>query len=443
MLIMPMMSVLSNANIAIVAGVGSWMTLQGWATVGLIATFITYSRRFADPLRQFSNIYNSIQSALAGAERIFEVIDTEPELIDASDAFSVDDFEGYVEFENVNFEYFPEVPVLKDVSLKADPGQTIALVGPTGAGKTTIVNLLTRFYDIKDGSIKIDNVDIRNFKKDDLRKQLGIVLQDVFLFSGTVMDNIRYGRLDASDEECMRAAELANADSFIKRLPQGYHSELSERAGNLSQGQRQLISIARALVADPAILVLDEATSSVDTRTEIQIQEAFRRLMRGRTSFVIAHRLSTIRRADMVLVIDKGEIIERGTHRELMEMKGFYYRVYMSQFKGTNGDVVPIRLIPAEASTPQFIPQKMSSTVHGGNMGTGHGRIMEIVETFRKNGAISPETAMAPEEMGIPPMFRVMLQGQMAKSGIFLEHNGKYYVSEDRFNKMQKRLGDG
>jgi ATP-binding cassette subfamily B protein len=412
MLIMPMMSVLSNANIAIVAGVGSWMTLQGWATVGLIATFITYSRRFADPLRQFSNIYNSIQSALAGAERIFEVIDTEPELIDASDAFSVDDFEGYVEFENVNFEYLPEVPVLKDVSLKANPGQTIALVGPTGAGKTTIVNLLTRFYDIKDGSIKIDDVDIRNFKKDDLRKQLGIVLQDVFLFSGTVMDNIRYGRLDASDEECMRAAELANADGFIKRL-------------------------------DPAILVLDEATSSVDTRTEIQIQEAFRRLMRGRTSFVIAHRLSTIRRADMVLVIDKGEIIERGTHRELMEMKGFYYRVYMSQFKGTNGDVVPIRLIPAEASTPQFIPQKMSGIGHGGNMGMGHGRIMEIVETFRKNGATSPETAMTPEEMGIPPIFRVMLQGQMAKSGIFLEQNGKYYISEDRVNMMQKRLGDG
>jgi ATP-binding cassette subfamily B protein len=440
MLIMPMMSVLSNANIAIVAGVGSYMTLQGWVTVGLIATFITYSRRFADPLRQFSNIYNSIQSALAGAERIFEIIDTEPELIDADDAFSADDFEGWVEFENVNFEYLPDVPVLKDVSLKADPGQTIALVGPTGAGKTTIVNLLTRFYDIKDGSIKIDNVDIRKIKKDDLRKQLGIVLQDVFLFSGTVMDNIRYGKLDATDEECMHAAELANADGFIKRLPQGYHSELSERAGNLSQGQRQLISIARALVADPAILVLDEATSSVDTRTEIQIQEAFRRLMKGRTSFVIAHRLSTIRRADMVLVIDKGEIIERGTHKELMEMKGFYYRVYMSQFKGTNGDVEPIRLIPPEVSIPQFTPQKMSGIGLSGHIGMGHGRIKEIVETFRKNGATSPETAMTPEDMGLPPMFRVMLQGQ---SGIFLEHNGKYYISEDGFKKMQGRFGSG
>ena len=251
MLIPPLMGILSNANIAIVAGVGSWMTLQGFATVGIIATFISYSRRFADPLRHFANLYNSIQSALAGAERIFEIIDTQPELIDAPNAISVDDFEGEVEFNDVDFEYVPEVPVLKDINLKAEPGQTIALVGPTGAGKTTIVNLLTRFYDIKDGSIKIDGVDIREIKKDNLRKQLGIVLQDVFLFSGTVMDNIRYGRLDATDEECMRAAKLAYADSFIKRLPKGYDTELSERAGNISQGQRQLISIARALVADP------------------------------------------------------------------------------------------------------------------------------------------------------------------------------------------------
>jgi len=355
MLMMPLMGILNNANIAIVAGVGAWMTLRGMATVGLIATFITYSRRFADPLRQFSNIYNSIQSALAGAERIFEVIDTEPELVDAPDAIGVDDFEGDVEFTDVDFEYVPGVPVLKDVSLNAKPGQTIALVGPTGAGKTTMVNLLTRFYDINDGSIKIDGVDIREIKKDDLRRQLGVVLQDVFLFSGTVMDNIRYGRLDATDEECIRAAELANADGFIRRLPKGYDTELSERAGNISQGQRQLISIARALVADPAILVLDEATSSVDTRTEVQIQEAFRRLMSGRTSFVIAHRLSTIRRADMVLVINGGEIIERGTHEELLEKRGFYYRVYMSQFKGTNGDLEPIRLTPAEQSAPQYI----------------------------------------------------------------------------------------
>jgi ATP-binding cassette subfamily B protein len=441
MLMMPLMSILSNANIAIVAGVGSWMTLQGWATVGLIATFITYSRRFADPLRQFSNIYNSIQSALAGAERIFEVIDTIPELTDASDAIDSDDFEGKVEFENVDFEYVQDVPVLKDINLKAEPGQTIALVGPTGAGKTTIVNLLTRFYDIKNGSIKIDSNDIRKIKKDDLRKQLGIVLQDVFLFSGTVMDNIRYGRLDATNEECIQAAKLANADGFIRRLPKGYDTELSERAGNLSQGQKQLISIARALVADPAILVLDEATSSVDTRTEIQIQEAFRRLMRGRTSFVIAHRLSTIRRADIVLVINEGEIIERGTHKELMEMKGFYYRVYMSQFKGTNGDLEPIKLTPAEAPTPQFSPGSMSGMGHGGGHRMDHGRIMEIIDTFKKKGATSPETAMTLEELGLPPMFGMMLQGPMGQSGIFLEHKGKYYISEDRYKWMQERFG--
>lgn len=450
MLMMPLMSILSNANIAIVAGIGAWMTLQGMATVGLIATFITYSRRFADPLRQFSNIYNSIQSALAGAERIFEVIDTVPEITDTPDAIEVDDFGGTVEFENVDFEYVPGVPVLKDISLKAEPGQTIALVGPTGAGKTTVVNLLTRFYDINDGSIRIDGTDIREFKKDDLRRQLGIVLQDVFLFSGTVMDNIRYGRLDATDEECIRAAELANADGFIRRLPKGYDTELSERAGNLSQGQRQLISIARALVADPAILVLDEATSSVDTRTEIQIQEAFGRLMHGRTSFVIAHRLSTIRRADKVLVIDDGEVIERGTHGELMEKRGFYYRVYMSQFKGTNGgDLEPIRLTPAEVPAPQFSPGGMPGMGrggmpgmgHGGGPGMGHGRMMEVVETFMMNGATSPETAMTLEELGLPPLFGMMLQGPMGQMGIFMEHNGKYYLSEDRINQMRARFG--
>jgi ATP-binding cassette subfamily B multidrug efflux pump len=220
------------------------------------------------------------------------------------------------------------------MSLHAEPGQTIALVGPTGAGKTTIVNLLTRFYDIKSGSICIDGMDIRQIRKDDLRRKLGIVLQDTFLFSDTVMENIRYGRLDASDEEVIAAAKLANADQFIRRLPQGYQTELSERGSNLSQGQRQLLAIARAILADPGILILDEATSSVDTRTEKQIQEAMLRLMEGRTSFVIAHRLSTIREADDILVINGGEIIERGTHQELLAQKGFYHNLYMSQFKG-------------------------------------------------------------------------------------------------------------
>jgi ATP-binding cassette subfamily B multidrug efflux pump len=351
MLIMPLMGILSNANMAIVAGLGGWMALNGLTTVGTIAAFITYSRRFTEPLRQFANLYNSIQSALAGAERIFEVVDTEPEVVDAPDALAVDCFEGEVEFRDVDFEYDTGVPVLKDIDLRAEPGQTIALVGPTGAGKTTIVNVLSRFYDIQDGSISIDGHDIRMIRKDDLRRQLGIVLQDVFLFSGTVMDNIRYGRLDATDEECIEAAKLANADGFIHRLPKGYMTELTEGGSNLSQGQRQLLSIARAIVADPAILVLDEATSSVDTRTEVQIQEALLRLMKGRTSFVIAHRLSTIRNADLVLVINQGEIIERGTHRELLEKRGFYYNLYMSQFKGTNLSQAEGTLAPIYAET--------------------------------------------------------------------------------------------
>jgi len=335
MLIPPLMGILSNANIAIVAGLGSWLALQGLTTVGTISAFITYSRQFANPLRHFANLYNSIQSALAGAERVFEVLDTEPELTDDPDAISVDDFIGDVKFKDVDFSYVRDIPVLKDIDLEAYKGQTVALVGPTGAGKTTIVNVLTRFYEIQDGSIHIDGNDIRRIKKDDLRRQLGIVLQDVFLFSGSVLDNIRYGRLGATEEEIINAAKLANADNFIRRLPHGYQTELSERAGNLSQGQRQLISIARAIVADPAILILDEATSSVDTRTEMQIQEALLNLMKGRTSFVIAHRLSTIRNADQVLVINNGEIIERGTHKELLEKRGFYHNLYMSQFKGT------------------------------------------------------------------------------------------------------------
>jgi ATP-binding cassette subfamily B protein len=259
----------------------------------------------------------------------------DPETPDKPGAVSIKAFEGEVSFKDVDFGYIPGVPVLKDVSLEAKPGQTIALVGPTGAGKTTIVSVLTRFYELEGGSISIDGYDITEIRKDDLRRQLGIVLQDVFLFSGTVMDNIRYGRLDASDEECVQAAKLANADGFVKRLPKGYETRVSERGSNLSQGQRQLLSIARAILANPSILVLDEATSSVDTRTEKQIQAALLRLMEGRTSFVIAHRLSTIRNADLVLVIDNGEIVERGTHVELLERRGFYYRLYMSQFKGT------------------------------------------------------------------------------------------------------------
>ncbi len=334
MLVPPLMGILSNANIAVVAGLGGWMTLNGWASVGTIAAFISYSRTFANPLRHLGDLYNQIQAAIAGAERVFDLMDQQPDMTDAPDALSLDDVHGEVEFDHVDFGYVPGVPVLKDVCLHAAPGQTIALVGPTGAGKTTMVNLLSRFYDIDGGSIRIDGIDLRRLKKADLRRQLGVVLQDTYLFSDTVMENIRYGRLDASDDEVIAAAQLSNADQFIRRLPQGYKTMLSERAGNLSQGQRQLVAIARAVLADPGILILDEATSSVDTRTEMLIQEGLLRLMQGRTSFVIAHRLSTIRQADMILVINDGEIIERGTHQELLAGQGFYYNLFMSQFKG-------------------------------------------------------------------------------------------------------------
>jgi ATP-binding cassette subfamily B protein len=279
-------------------------------------------------------MYNSIQSALAGAERVFEIIETDPELKDSPSSVSLENIKGHVEFDNVNFGYLDDIPVIKNMTFEARIGHTIALVGPTGAGKTTIINLLNRFYDIDSGSIRIDGTDIREIKKDDLRRSLGIVLQDTFLFSDTVLENIRYGKLDATDDECMQAAKMADADHFIRQLHDGYHTKLSERASNLSQGQRQLLAISRAILADPGILILDEATSSVDTRTEAHIQSALLRLMEGRTSFVIAHRLSTIRDADYVLVINQGEIIEQGNHNELLAMKGFYFNLYMSQFKG-------------------------------------------------------------------------------------------------------------
>jgi len=330
----PMMNLVNNLGFAIIAGAGGWMALQGLATVGNIASFINYAREFGRPLNEIAQLYAHIQGAIAGAERVFEVLDEMPELADAPDAWPLEQVRGDVIFQDVCFGYEPDVPVLQEVSFHAEPGQTIALVGPTGAGKTTIVNLLTRFYDINSGRIAVDGKDIRQVKKADLRRQLGIVLQDTFLFSATVMENIRYGRLDATDEEVVAAARLANADPFIRRLPQGYQTVLSERGSNLSQGQRQLLAIARAILADPGILILDEATSSVDTRTEKHIQEAMLRLMEGRTSFVIAHRLSTIRDADQILVINGGRIIERGTHEELLAQQGFYHHLYMSQFKG-------------------------------------------------------------------------------------------------------------
>ena len=335
LLVMPLLMVLDHADIAVVVGVGGVLAIQGVVSVGVVSAFITYTQRMSQPLLQVANLLNTIQAALAGAERVFEVIDHRPELRDKTNAPQLGEIQGDVVFDHVGFGYLKDVPVLRDVSLHALPGQMVALVGPTGAGKTTMVSILSRFYDMQDGRIAIDGTDIRDVQVDSLRRQLGIVLQDGFLFSASVKENLRYGRLDARDEDIVAAATLANADQFIRRLPQAYDTVLAERGSDLSQGQRQLLTIARAILADPRILVLDEATSSVDTRTEIHIQQALLNLMKGRTSFVIAHRLSTIRTADQVLVIDGGHIIEQGTHASLLEQHGFYYNLYMSQFKGT------------------------------------------------------------------------------------------------------------
>lgn len=334
LLIMPLTNVLGNFFVIVLASLGGWLALRNLVSVGMIATFINYGQNYVLPLRQLANLYNSIQAALAGAERVFEIMDTPSEIQDAAKALPLETIRGDVNFTNVKFGYLPQTPIIKNLTLEAKAGQTVALVGPTGAGKTTIINLLTRFYEIQDGKITIDGMDIRDVRKADLRRKLGLVLQDTFLFADTVMENIRYGRLEATDEECIRAAEMADADHFIRKFPKGYQTMLTERANNLSQGQRQLMAIARVILSDPAILILDEATSSVDTRTETHIQKALLQLMKGRTSFVIAHRLSTIRDADKVAVIDHGEIVEQGSHQQLLDKRGFYYHLYMSQFKG-------------------------------------------------------------------------------------------------------------
>ena len=330
----PMTNFVNHIGFTIVACVGAWLAIEKHITVGMVAAFLSYARQFTRPINQIASLYNTIQSALAGAERVFEIVDETPEIRDAEKAGSVKPVHGEVEFRGVSFSYVDGEQVLTDVSFKAHPGETIALVGPTGAGKTTLVNLLTRFYDIERGSILLDDVDIRLLKKHELRRSLGIVLQDTYLFSLSVYDNIRYGNPEATEEQVREAAVLSNADHFIRLLPEEYQTVLAEDGSNLSQGQRQLIAIARAALTDPAILVLDEATSSVDTRTEAHIQEALLRLMTGRTSFIIAHRLSTIQNADTILVIDGGRIIERGSHQELIDMGGFYHNLYASQFRG-------------------------------------------------------------------------------------------------------------
>ena len=327
----PMFSTMSVVTLGALALFGGWLAINGHVQVGVMATFIIYIRNFFRPLRSLAMLYNQLQSSIAGAERIFEVLDTVPSVTDRPDAMPLPRVEGAVAFERVHFAYDPGTPVLHDINLQVAPGQTVALVGPTGAGKTTIVSLLSRFLDVTEGAIRVDGMDLRDIRQADWRRQLGVVLQDTYLFSGTVKDNIRFGNPEASDAEIVEAARVANADWFIRRLPSGYDSRVSERGHNFSEGQRQLIAIARAVLAQPRVLILDEATSSVDTRTEVQLQSALLELIQHRTAFVIAHRLNTIRNADIVLFVLDGCIVERGSHEELMELHGHYHDLYTSQ----------------------------------------------------------------------------------------------------------------
>jgi ATP-binding cassette subfamily B protein len=335
----PSLEALGYVAMAIVAGIGGLFLLRGQnlggavVSLGLIVTYLGYVQRFNMPIQQISVMWTNIQSAIAGAERIFDLLDEVPEIQERAGARPMPPIVGHVVYDRVGAEYVPGEPVLREVSLEAAPGETIAIVGPTGAGKTTLVNLLPRFYDVTSGAVIIDGMDVRAVTLESLRRQIGLVLQDTFLFSDTVLNNIRFGRPEASDEEVIEAAKLARAHDFIERLPDGYQTVLGERGGGLSQGQRQLLAIARAAIAQPHILILDEATSSVDTRTERQIQAALEQLLTGRTSFVIAHRLSTIRNANQVLVLVDGEIVERGRHEELLALRGKYYELYMSQFR--------------------------------------------------------------------------------------------------------------
>ncbi|MBI5833513.1 MAG: ABC transporter ATP-binding protein [Armatimonadetes bacterium] len=326
----PCMNLTRNLSYAIMVGAGCWMVGRGLATIGLVAAFLEYSGQFMRPLMQIAQVYGMVQGALAGAERVFATMDEAPEPPDEPDAVPLPAVRGEVTFDNVDFAYEPETLVLREVSFHAHAGQTIGLVGPTGAGKTTIINLLTRFYDVANGAIRIDGHDLRGVRRADLRHALAIVPQDPFLFGDTVRENIRYGRLEATDDEVVEAARVANADAFIRHLPEGYDTVLTESGSGLSRGQRQLVAIARAILADPAILILDEATSSVDTRTEAHIQEAMLRVMEGRTSFLIAHRLSTVRHADVILVLDGGRVVESGSHDDLVSAGGLYARLHHS-----------------------------------------------------------------------------------------------------------------
>ncbi|WP_226087037.1 ABC transporter ATP-binding protein [Mesobacillus sp. S13] len=328
-----LMNMLNNLSFTIVAAVGGFFALKGYVTIGTIVIFTEYSRQFTRPLNDLSNQFNTLLSAVAGADRVFDIIDTEEEAVDEKGAESIPNITGKVEFKDVSFSYEKGGDTVSELNFIAKPGQTIALVGPTGAGKSTIINLISRFYEPNQGMILIDGNDSKKITRESLRKQMGFVLQDSFLFQGTIRENIRYGRLDATDEEVEKAAKAANAHSFIQRLPEGYDTVLSQDDAGISQGQKQLLSIARAILADPSILILDEATSSIDTITELKIQEALQHLLKGRTSFIIAHRLNTIKNADQIIVIESGQIIEKGNHDELLAQEGFYHDLYTSQLE--------------------------------------------------------------------------------------------------------------
>jgi ATP-binding cassette subfamily B protein len=333
-ILMPIMFFVGNVAYVLVAVIGGVLVTRRSLAIGDVQAFIQYTRQFSLPITQLSSIANTIQLTIVSAERVFELLDEPEELADTPDARTIAAPKGDVQFDHINFSYKPEVPLIEDMSISAARGQMIAIVGPTGAGKTTLVNLLMRFYDVSAGAIRVDGVDIRDLKRGSVRRMFGMVLQDTWLFSGTIRDNIAYGRENASNEEIVRAAKAAQADHFIRTLPENYDTIINEEASNLSQGQKQLLTIARAFLADPAILILDEATSSVDTRTEVMIQKAMAVLMQGRTTFVIAHRLSTIRNADLILMMEHGRIVEKGTHPELLAANGAYATLYHSQFAG-------------------------------------------------------------------------------------------------------------
>ena len=339
-MMMPLMNFVGNLGYVGICILGGFLSLNGTITVGDIQAFIQYVRSFTQPIQQIANISNVLQQTAAAAERVFEFLDETEEVPDPEQPLSPDLIQGEVAFAHVHFGYTPEKTIINDFSAIIQPGQKVAIVGPTGAGKTTMVKLLMRFYDVSEGAILLDGYDVRQFARNDLRDMFGMVLQDTWLYNGTILENIRYGRLAASDEDVLAAAKAAQVDHFVRTLPQGYDTVLNEEASNISQGQKQLLTIARTIVSEPKILIFDEATSSVDTRTEIAIQKAMDHLMEGRTSFIIAHRLSTIRDADLILVMKDGDIVETGKHEELLAKGGFYAELYQSQFADVNDEAV-------------------------------------------------------------------------------------------------------